>query len=132
MSKTPVLVAKLQSAIINGDFEGGEATGIVFRQFVRAATTELTYQWIIENDEAVIDLVSERRRSRTVPAFGGAFCSIERAEDWNAFIVSHAEKLPGYERALAQTTESIRLCAALKQAKADELVAAFSEHSSQQ
>jgi alanyl aminopeptidase len=128
----PVLVAKLQSAIINGDFKCGEATGIVFRQFVRAATTELTYQWIIENDEAVIELVSERRRSRTVPAFGGAFCSIERAEDWNAFIVSHAEKLPGYERALAQTTESIRLCAALKQAKADELVAAFSEHSSQQ
>ena len=93
---------------------------------VRVATTEQTYQWIIENDEAVIEMVPETRRSGTVPAFAGAFCSNKRAEDWGVFIHSHADKMPGYERSLAQTVESILLCAALKHAKADELVAAFS------
>ncbi|NOR19826.1 MAG: hypothetical protein GQ538_07025 [Xanthomonadales bacterium] len=123
----PALVTKLQLALINGDFKGTEAVGIVFRQMIRVATTEQTYQWIIENDEAVIEMVPETRRSGTVPAFAGAFCSNKRAEDWGVFIRSHADKMPGYERSLAQTVESIQLCAALKHAKADELVAAFSE-----
>jgi alanyl aminopeptidase len=48
--------------------------------------------------------------------------------DWQAFIQSHAYQLPGYERSLAQTIESIHLCAAIKQAKAEELVLAFKNH----
>ena len=126
----PALVTKLQAALINGDFKGTEAVGIIFRQMIRVATTEQTYQWIISNDEAVIDMVPETRRSGTVPAFAGGFCSAQRAEDWGVFIRSHADKMPGYERSLAQTVERIQLCAALRQAKADELTTAFGEHAS--
>ena len=54
-----------------------------------------------------------------------AFCSAERADEWQAFIEARAEQLPGYERTLAQATESVRLCAALREAKAAELVTAF-------
>jgi len=97
----------------------------MFRQMVRVATTELTYAWIRENDEAVINMIPETFRASTVPSLGGAFCSTERADDWQAFVLSHADELPGYERSLAQTIESIRLCSALRQAKANELVAAF-------
>ncbi len=43
--------------------------------------------------------------------------------------LSHADKLPGYERDLAQATESIRLCTALREARAAELVAAFEKQS---
>jgi len=121
----PVLVKKLQAAVLAGEFQGGEMLGIVFRQMVRAKTTELTYAWIRENDVALIELVPESARSGSVPAFGGSFCSIARADEWQSFILSHADKLPGYERTLAQTTEGIRLCAALREANADELVAAF-------
>ena len=124
----PALVKKLQNAVLTGAFKGTEAVGIMFRQMVRVATTELTYAWITENDEAVINMIPETRRSSTVPAFGGAFCSNQRADDWQAFILSHADKLPGYERSLAQTIESVQLCAAIKQAKANELVAAFKDY----
>ena len=124
----PALVKKLQNAVLTGSVKGTEAVGIIFRQMVRVATTELTYAWIKENDEAVINMVPETFRSGTVPAFGGAFCSKQRADDWQAFIQSHADKLPGYERSLAQTVESIQLCAAIKQAKEDELVAAFKNY----
>jgi len=124
----PALVRKLQSALIAGDFKGTEAVSIMFRQMVRVATTELTYAWILQNDEAVIKMIPETFRTSTVPALGGAFCSTQRADDWQAFITSHADKLPGYERSLAQTIESIQLCAAIKEAKAEELVLAFESY----
>ena len=73
-------------------------------------------------------MIPEPFRPSTVPAFGGTFCSKQRADDWQEFILSHADKLPGYERSLAQSIESIQLCAAIKDAKAEELLAAFKNH----
>jgi len=124
----PVLVEKLQAAVLAGNFKGTEMLGVVFRQMVRAKTTELTYAWIKENDVVLIERVPESFRSGTVPAFGGAFCSDNRADEWQGFIQSHAERLPGYQRSLAQATESVRLCAALREASADDLVAAFTAY----
>jgi len=127
----PALVAKLQAALLTGTFRGTEAVGIIFRQMVRVATTELTYAWITENDEALIEMIPETFRASIVPGLGGAFCSKQRADDWQAFVLSHADKLSGYERSLAQTLESVQLCTAIKQAKADELVTAFKNHKTQ-
>ncbi len=124
----PVLVAQLQMAVLEGDFKGTEMLGIVFRQMVRAKTTELTYAWIRENTAAVIELIPETFRSRTVPALGSSFCSADRADEWQEFVVSRADSLPGYERTLEQATESVRLCAALREASADELVTAFAAY----
>lgn len=121
----PALVAQLQTAVLAGDFKGTEMLRIVFRQMARARTTELTYAWIQENAAAVFELIPETFRSRIVPALGSAFCSADRADEWQEFVVSRADSLPGYERTLAQATESVRLCAALRDASADELVTAF-------
>lgn len=124
----PVLVEQLQAAVLAGKFKGTEMLGIVFRQMTRAKTTELTYAWIRKNDAVLIERIPETFRSTTVPALGSAFCSVERADEWEAFIVSHAEDLRGYERTLAQATESARLCAALRTESADDLVAAFTAY----
>jgi len=124
-AEDPVLVQQLQAAVLAGDFKGTEMLGIVFRQMIRAKTTELTYAWIRENVAAVIESIPETFRSSTLPAFGSAFCSADRADEWQDFVVSHADSLPGYERSLEQATESIRLCAALRKASANELVTAF-------
>ena len=124
----PVLVEGLQAAVLAGEFKGTEMLGIVFRQMIRANTTEMTYSWIRENYSAIIELIPQTFRSNTVPALGSAFCSADRADEWEAFVLSHADDLPGYERTLAQATESVRLCAALKEASGDELVEAFSAY----
>ena len=124
----PALVAQLQAAVLADEFKGTEMLGIVFRQMVRANTTELTYAWIMENYAALVERVPETFRSTTVPALGSAFCSADRADEWEEFVVSHADDLPGYERTLAQATESVRLCAALKDASADELITAFAAY----
>ena len=101
---------------------------IVSRQMVRAKTTELTYAWIRENDAELIERVPEQFRSGVVPSLGSSFCSVDRAEEWQDFVVSRADSLPGYERSLAQTTESVRLCAALREASSGELADAFAAY----
>jgi cytosol alanyl aminopeptidase len=121
----PALVRKLQAMLLGGKFQGSEFLGIVFRQMGREATTELTYEWLVENYDVILEQLPDSYRARALPAFGSAFCSAERADEWQAFIEARAEQLPGYERSLAQAIETVRLCAALREAKAAELVTAF-------
>ena len=124
----PALAAKLQAAMLAGEFRGTEFRRILSRQFARIATTELTYAWVKDNDTAVIEDIPEMFRPRTVPRLGRAFCTNDRADEWQSFIESHADEMAGYERGLAQTTESIRLCAALREARATALIAAFTNY----
>jgi len=121
----PDLVAKLQGVMLGKTFKGTEFAGILMRQMNRSTTTDATYAWLRENDTVVIQMIPEFFRSIMVPALGSSFCSAEKAQEWEKFVVSHAAELPGYERSLAQSTESILLCAALRQAKAGELTAAL-------
>jgi aminopeptidase N len=125
----PALVSKLQTVLLAGEFKGTEFGRIINRQMFRAATTELTYAWIKDNDEAIFELIPQSFRTRAVTGVGSAFCTAERAEEWQAFVRSKADKLPGFERGLAQATERIRLCAALRESKAAELLAAFGNYS---
>ncbi len=121
----PALVAKLQAAVLDGVFQGTEPIGILFRQMVRNATTGVTYQWLVENVDAIMELIPQSYRPNVMPALGSSFCSVEKAREWEEFIISLADELPGYERDLAQATESIRLCAALRQAQGQDLLAAL-------
>jgi alanyl aminopeptidase len=122
----PVRVKKLQAALL-GDarFKGTEFTRMLFRQMIRSRTTDLTYEWFKANDTVILAKLPEAFRPTLVPALGAAFCSTDQATEWRAFISSHKQELPGHERGLAQVTESINLCAALRLARGDELVAAF-------
>ncbi|MBQ74774.1 MAG: hypothetical protein CMQ20_07080 [Gammaproteobacteria bacterium] len=120
----PVLVKKLQEEVLNGGFRAMEKVGIVFRQMARSATRELTYAWILENSQEVIDMVPESFRSETISVIGSSFCTESGAVEWQRFIASNGDRLPGYERSLAQATESIRLCAALRMNSAADILSA--------
>jgi alanyl aminopeptidase len=121
----PALVRKLEAAVLAHTFKGTDVMPVLFRQMSRPATTEVTYAWFRQNADALIALVPEGYRAYFVPGLGGGFCSKARADEWRAFVVAHADALPGYERDLDQATESIQLCAALKAARGKELLAAF-------
>ncbi len=124
-AEDPAVVEKLEAAVLAGRFKGTEMLGVLARQMNRPATTEQTYAWLRRHDDAIIAMIPETFRPNFFPTLGGAFCSIERADEWQRFVMSHARELPGYERDLAQATESIRLCAALKTASAGNLLAAL-------
>ena len=125
-TEDPDLSRRLQSAVLEGNFKGTEAMGIVFRQMGQTATADLTVRWLQDNWEPIVELIPETFRSRILPAFGSYLCTADEADEWQTFIEAHGADMPGYERSLAQATETIRLCAALKQASGEELVAAFS------
>jgi len=120
-----MLVKKLQKAGLDGKFKRSEFRSIVRRQMARQATTELTYSWLLENTDEVIGKISGALTTSIIPSLGSSFCTVERAGDWQAFVTSHADQLPGYERKLAQALESVHLCAALREASGVELVAAL-------
>jgi alanyl aminopeptidase len=121
----PALVEKLQEALLAGTFKRSEFRGMIFRQMFRQATTESTYVWIRENTGAILALLPDGLTGSILPSLGSAFCTVEKADEWQAFVVAHALELPGYQRDLAQATESIRLCATLREASAEDLVGAF-------
>ena len=64
-------------------------------------------------------------RKANLAGAAGAFCTVEKAEAAAEFFEEHAEEIPGYERSLAQGLERAKLCAALKDAKAEELAEAL-------
>jgi aminopeptidase N len=121
----PVLVKKLQKAGLDGKFKQSEFRFIVSRQMARQTTTELTFAWLLEHTDEIISEITGGLATRIIPSLGSSFCTVERANDWQAFVTDHAEQMPGYERQLAQALESVHLCAALRDASSAELVAAF-------
>lgn len=124
-TEDPAQSARLLALVLSPELKGTERYRVISRQLARPATRDATYAWLVENfDEAVMQ-VPESFRAQAVPGLGAFHCSLEKADEWEAFITSRAALVPGYERSLAQATESIRLCAALRQAKAEELVTAL-------
>ena len=85
---------------------------------------EQTWDWFKANLQDYVKKVPDVRKGG-LPGAGGNFCSLERRDEVRSFVEENAALMPGYERSLLQTLESIELCAALKDAKADELAAAL-------
>jgi alanyl aminopeptidase len=119
--------ATLLALVLSNELKGTERFRVVSRQLAQSATRDATYAWLMENFDELLPQVPESFRAQAVPRLGSYHCSEEKARQWEAFIRSKADLLPGYERNLAQATESIRLCAALREAKAEELVAALAK-----
>lgn len=84
-----------------------------------------TWEWLKTNFEPFVKRKVADVRLGGMPGFAGGFCSAERRDEVQAFFTDNAALIPGYERSLAQTVERIELCAALKEAKAEELTAAL-------
>ena len=83
-----------------------------------------TWEWFKANLPTYVKKVPDVRKGG-LPGAGRNFCSIEGRDDVRNFVEANAELMPGYERSLLQTLESIELCAALKEAKAADLAAAL-------
>jgi alanyl aminopeptidase len=126
-TENPAQSARLMSLVLSGELKGTERYRVVTRRMARPATRDATYDWLLENFEEAVVQVPESFRAQAIPGLGAFHCSAEQAEAWEAFINSKADLMPGYERSLAQATESVRLCAALREAKAEELVAALAK-----
>ena len=85
---------------------------------------EQTWDWFKANLETYVKKVPDVRKGG-LPGAGRNFCSLDRRDEVRSFVEKNAALMPGYERSLLQTLESIELCAALKDAKGEDLAAAL-------
>ena len=103
-----------------------EAISVAFGQVGNEAQREAMWQWAQDeaNLQALLDRIPTWRKGSIV-AVGAGFCTDARADQVEAMFEDRVDDLEGGPRALAQTLERIRLCAALKDEYAREVTAYF-------
>lgn len=114
------------TALIDEDtLTGRQATSLISALLSSDEFGEPTWEWVKSNfTQFVNSRVPDVRKGR-MPGIAGSFCSLEKRDEAKQFFTYNAKVIPGYERSLAQTLESIELCAALKEAKAEQTAKAL-------
>ena len=122
----PDLSARILALALSGELGSRESLTIVAGQMRQPAVQALTWDWFQANYAAFVEVIPRQRR-RLTPNFAAGLCSVQGREALDALFVAHGSLAPGYERALAQTSEQITLCAALEAGKGQEVRAYFSQ-----
>ena len=121
------IAAKLRNLALSEDspLTGRQANSLVGGLIRSDIHGDATWAWFKDKFVTFVERKVPDVRLGGMPSFGNGFCSSARRNEVRAFFTSQADIIPGYERNLAQTLERIELCAALKDAKAEELTAAL-------
>ena len=123
------IAAKLRETALNDTdaMTGRQATSLLSMLMGSSVHGEESWAWLQSNfDDFVTTRVADVRKPG-MPRLAGGYCSEAQAVKAEKFFESKAALIPGYERNLAQTLESIRLCAALKDHASEDLAKALAE-----
>lgn len=71
------------------------------------------WQWYKTNLPAILDKIPSQWQRRT-PRVADVFCDTDKITELEQLFSEHGDTAPGHELALRQTSEAIRLCAALR------------------
>lgn len=116
--------AMMRAHIADPALRDNEAIQVAFTQVGNEAQRGALWAWVRDeaNLEALLARIPTWRKGAIVNV-GNGFCSTDKADEIEAFFRDRVDALEGGPRELDQTLEGIRLCAALKAAKAEELKA---------
>ena len=91
-------------------------TSPIWAQIGDPRTRDAAWAWTRAHIDAIIARVPESSAGEMLPGLVGGACSDEAAADVEKFVSEKfkGKDLPGLDRALAQETENMRLCAAKK------------------
>lgn len=120
------VAAMMRGLIADERLRDNEAIQVAFSQVGTREQRDAFWTWVTqeENLSALLARIPTWRKG-AIAGVGGGFCSTARADEVEAFFAPRVDALEGGPRELAQTLESIRLCAALVAAKGDEVTARF-------
>jgi len=126
-TSNPAIAAMLYDTALVDDetLTGRQATSLISAMMDNEDIGSETWVWLKSNFRTFVSTRVPDVRKGRIPSIASGFCSREHRDDVNTFFTENAAVIPGYERSLAQTLESIELCAALKAAKSEELVEAL-------
>ncbi|NNE59095.1 MAG: M1 family metallopeptidase [Hellea sp.] len=125
--KSPDLASRLLDIAVDDDgpLTGRQSTSIVNGLLSNPDHSEQSWRWFKDNFEHYVTNRIPDVRLSSVPAYASGFCSVEARDEAKRFFTDNADLIPGYERRLAQTIESIELCTALKTEMAEEMADAL-------
>ncbi|WP_295797249.1 M1 family metallopeptidase [uncultured Microbulbifer sp.] len=110
----PALLDTIHTLALSEDMGAREAFGLIRNAMAEPALQAQNWNWLRSNFPAVVNKIPEQWR-RNTPRFAASFCDRESLKGVQALFASDSKLVPGYERAMAQTEESISLCMALKE-----------------
>ncbi|GIX16349.1 MAG: aminopeptidase [Rhodothalassiaceae bacterium] len=123
-SPDPALAEKMRALILDERLRDNEAIQIAYTLASEDVHREATWRWLQANLDAFVKRIPTWRQGAVVNV-GAGFCDRAHARALEAFFADKVAHLEGGPRELAQAVERIELCAALKEAKADEVTAFF-------
>ena len=116
----------LDTALVDeASLTGRQATSLITALLGSDKFGNPTWDWVKSNFTQFVTSRVPDVRKGGMPGFARNFCTLKRRDEAKTFFEKNAKVIPGYERSLAQTLESIELCAALKAAKAEETALAL-------
>ncbi len=92
----------------------GEMARLLYGHRDTRAGRDMLWNWFTGHYDAIIKRTGSFASGYVPRLAGGGGCSEAEASRLQAFFKPRLKELPGADRGLAQTSESIRLCAALK------------------
>lgn len=111
--------------LVRGDgFDGQVAWGVYLSALQNNSAAAAAWDKFKTDFDAVIANTPEIRKPQTARLVA-YFCTADEIDDAITFLDSKADLIPGYERRLAQASETARLCAAFRSTKGNELAAAL-------
>ena len=105
-------------------FQGQETWGTYLAALKNKSAGSAAWTKFKADFDAVIERTPDIRKPQTAGVVAN-FCTAEAIEDAISFIESKAALMPGYERRLAQASETAQLCAAFRAEKGNELAEAL-------
>jgi alanyl aminopeptidase len=107
----PAVAAIMRDRILSPDLKDNEIFYIYYGQMAHADNRQASWEWTQSNLWAVLERIPNWAKGR-LPSNFGNFCSREQANDLENFFSPIIDSLVSGPRYLANTLESIRLCAA--------------------
>ncbi len=116
---------RVRGLLLDPRLRAREPTTIAFALAARPSQRRATFDWFKANHEAFMAQISHFGY-RWLPRFGAGFCTLAERDEVQAVFTPLLGRLDGADRTLAETLEGIELCAALAEAKRDEVGRHFS------
>src|SRR5439155_15481687 len=112
----PALAARARALGLDPRVRVNEAMAPLTAQISLPEMREPAWEWVQEHYDELVARLGLQLASR-IASLPTKFCDAKRADEVQAFFATRAEKLNGGPRTVAQTLETIRLCAARTQAQ---------------
>lgn len=123
-TRDEVLSAQVRALALSGSLGPRETYALIQGQMGSFVTRNQTWDWLQENYAAFVAKIPAQWPRQT-PELAGGFCNMDSIAQLQALFARVGDLAPGHERALAQTGESIGLCAALEESQSASLIAAL-------